>query len=382
MSDEHESTGWLDEPISRRSLLKGAAVGGAMLSVPAAAAACGGEDEEGQPTGGAEKTDLTFYSVTHGESGNVFWAIYRNGIRDGQKVFGVTVKDLPLEQFAVAGYVDLLEQAIAAKPDAVVFVPVDVTAVNGAILQFDEAHIPLFNIITRTTAGRRITFVGFDEPLRRAMDQGIPVVAVNVPDTRPPEERIPYLFYVGGDEEAGGRLTAQRQLVEGTVKHAACIIHEPGHTGLEARCRGYDAELSAAGAKVDKLPSSKDATQATEQIKSYLTENADVDAIFGVGPQPATFALQALDELGKKGQVRVSAFDMTEDLLTEIDAGNLISTIDQQQYLQSFEPINWLKLHIQHGFVLAPGVDLLSGPALVDKSNSAKVAEGVKAGFR
>jgi simple sugar transport system substrate-binding protein len=350
MSDEHESTGWLDEPISRRSLLKGAAVGGAMLSVPAAAAACGGEDEEGQPTGGAEKTDLTFYSITHGESGNVFWAIYRNGIRDGQKVFGVSVKDLPLETFAVAGYVDLLEQAIAAQPDGIFCTILDQAAV--------------------------------DEPLRRAIDGGIPVVAVNVPDTRPPGERIPYLFYVGGDEEAGGRLTAQRQLAEGPVKHAACIIHEPGHTGLEARCRGYDAELSAGGAKVDKLPSSKDATQATEQIKGYLTENADVDAIFGVGPQPATFALQALDELGKKGQVMVSAFDMDVTLLDAMDEGTLVSTIDQQQYLQSFEPINWLKLHIQHGFVLAPGVDLLSGPALVDKSNSAKVAEGVKAGFR
>lgn len=356
MSDEKELSRWLSDPISRRSLFKRAAVGGAALSLPAVAAACGGDDEAAgteattEAGGGGGASDLTFYSITHGESGNVFWAIYRNGIRDGQEVFGVTVKDLPLEQFAVAGYVDLLEQAIAAEPDGIFCTIVDQAAV--------------------------------DEPLRRAIDAGIPVVAVNVPDTRPLEERIPYLFYVGGDEAAGGRLTAQRQLQEGDIAHAVCIIHEPGHTGLEARCQGYTEELSGAGAKVDKLPSSKDATQATEQIKGYLTDNDDVDAIFGVGPQPATFALTALDELGKKGQVRVSAYDMTEDLLTEIDGGNLISTIDQQQYLQSFEPINWLKLHIEHGFVLAPGVDLLTGPALVDSSNSSVVAEGVAAGFR
>jgi simple sugar transport system substrate-binding protein len=340
--------------LSRRELLKRAGIGGAAaLSLPTLLAACGGGDEEAQEEGGgggAQKTDLTFYSVTHGESGNVFWAIYRNGIRDGQEVFGVEVKDLPLEQFEVAGYVNLLEQAISAKPDGIFCTIVDQNAV--------------------------------DEPLRRAVDSGIPVVAVNVPDTRPPEERIPYLFYVGGDEEAGGRLTAQRQREEGGVKRAVCIIHEPGHTGLEARCRGYTAEMESEGAKVDKLPSSKDATQATEQIRSYLQKNADVNAIFGVGPQPATFALQALDELGKKGQVMVSAYDMTEDLLTEIEGGNLVSTIDQQQYLQAFEPINWLKLHIQHGFVLAPGVDLLTGPALVDKTNFEKVREGVKAGFR
>ena len=75
--------------ISRRSLLKRAAAGGALLSTPALLAACGGDDdeeaEEGAEAAGGEtaaKSDLTFYSVTHGESGNVFWAIYRNGIRD------------------------------------------------------------------------------------------------------------------------------------------------------------------------------------------------------------------------------------------------------------------------------------------------------------
>ena len=356
---EEEPAGLLKEPISRSSFFRRAAVGGMALSTPALLAACGGDDDDEEAadttatttetTGQASK--MTFYSVTHGESGNVFWAIYRNGIRDGAKLYGVTVKDLPLEQFAVAGYVDLLNQAIAAKPDGIFCSILDQNAV--------------------------------EQPLKDAIDSGIPVIAVNVPDTRPLGERIPYLFYVGGDEEAGGRLTAQRQLQEKAgIKRAVCIIHEPGHTGLEARCRGYDAELTKSGAKVDKLPSSKDATQATEQIKSYLQKNTDIEAIFGVGPQPATFALQALDELSKKGDVLVSAYDMTEDLLTEIDGGNLVSTIDQQQYLQGYEPIHWLKQHIEHGFVMAPGVDMLTGPALVDKSNSAKVAAGVKAGFR
>ena len=347
----------LKRAVSRRTLLRRAAIGGAAFSATGLLAACdvGGDDDNnaeaaGTTTGATSQSNLNFYSVTHGESGNVFWAIYRNGIKDGAKQYGVKVTDLPLEQFSVAGYVDLLNQAIAAKPDGIFASILDQNAVDG--------------------------------PLRQAIDSGIPVIAVNVPDTRPLDKRIPYLFYVGGDEEAGGRLTAQRQMQEGAVKHAVCIIHEPGHTGLEARCRGYDRELTKAGAKVDKLPSSKDATQATEQIKGFLQENADIDAIFGVGPQPATFALQALDELGKKGKVRVSAYDMTEDLLKEINGDNLVSTIDQQQYLQGYEPIHWLKGHIEHGFVIAPGVDMLTGPALVDKANANQVAEGVKAGFR
>jgi simple sugar transport system substrate-binding protein len=349
----------LKRAVSRRTLLRRAAIGGAALSTAPLLAACdiGGDDDDGEAAGTetaaqgtGNQSNLTFYSVTHGESGNVFWAIYRKGLRDAAQKYGATVRDLPLEQFAVAGYVDLLNQAIAAEPDGIFCSILDQNAV--------------------------------DQPLRQAIEGGIPVIAVNVPDTRPLEERIPYMFYVGGDEEQGGRLTAQRQLQEGNVQHGVCIIHEPGHTGLEARCRGYEAELTEAGAQVDKLPSSKDATQATEQIKGFLQRNEDIDAIFGVGPQPATFALQALEELGRKGDVRVSAYDMTEDLLTEIDGDNLISTIDQQQYLQGYEPVHWLQGHIDHGFVMAPGVDMLTGPALVDKSNSAQVAEGVQEGFR
>src|SRR6266545_1950413 len=356
LDPEAEIEAALERAVSRRTLLRGAALGSAALATPALLAACDvGDDDDNKEAAnttaaaGTAKSGLTFYSVTHGESGNVFWAIYRNGIRDGAKKYGATVKDLPLENFAVGAYVDLLNQAIAAKPDGIYCTILDQNAV--------------------------------DKPLRDAIDSGIPVIAVNVPDSRPLDKRIPYLFYVGGDEEAGGKLTAQRQSQEGPIKHAVCIIHEPGHTGLEARCRGYGNALKSAGSKVDKLPSSKDATQATEQIKGYLQKNTDIDAIFGVGPQPATFALQALDELGKKG-VLVSAYDMDVSLLDAMDAGTLLSTIDQQQYLQSFEPINWLKLNIEHGFVLAPGVDLLTGPALVDKSNVDKVREGVKAKFR
>ncbi len=57
----------------------------------------------------------------------------------------------------------LIERAVTEKPDAAVFVPAHETAVNNAILRFDAANIPLFNIITPTTAGRRVTFVGSDD---------------------------------------------------------------------------------------------------------------------------------------------------------------------------------------------------------------------------
>jgi ribose transport system substrate-binding protein len=57
----------------------------------------------------------------------------------------------------------LIARAIDERPDAAVFVPAHETAVNDAILEFDSAGIPLFNIITPTTAGQRVTFIGSDD---------------------------------------------------------------------------------------------------------------------------------------------------------------------------------------------------------------------------
>ena len=85
---------------------------------------------------------------------------------------------------------------------------------------------------------------------------------------------------------------------------------------------------------MDKLPSSEGRDAGDRADQEHLQENGDVDAIFGVGPQPATFALQALDELGKKGDVRVSAYDMTRGPADGDRRRHIVSTIDQQQYLR------------------------------------------------
>ena len=83
--------------------------------------------------------------------------------RTAARLGATTAHYVPEKPDSVPEQIALIAQAIADLPDAAVFVPVDETAVNDAILGFDAARIPLFNIITRTTAGRRATFVGSDD---------------------------------------------------------------------------------------------------------------------------------------------------------------------------------------------------------------------------
>jgi len=57
----------------------------------------------------------------------------------------------------------LIAQALAARPDAIVLVPVHPTAVNAAIRSIDAARIPLVACINRLTEGRCVAFVGADD---------------------------------------------------------------------------------------------------------------------------------------------------------------------------------------------------------------------------
>lgn len=83
--------------------------------------------------------------------------------RTAARLGATTVHYVPEVPDSAPEQVALIERAIAERPDAAVFVPAHETAVNEAILGFDAARIPLFNIITPTTAGRRVTFVGSDD---------------------------------------------------------------------------------------------------------------------------------------------------------------------------------------------------------------------------
>ncbi len=83
--------------------------------------------------------------------------------RTATRLGASTIHYVPERPDNVAEQVALIARAIGERPDATVFVPVHETEVNDAILGFDAARIPLFNFITRTTAGRRECFVGSDD---------------------------------------------------------------------------------------------------------------------------------------------------------------------------------------------------------------------------
>jgi ribose transport system substrate-binding protein len=83
--------------------------------------------------------------------------------RTAKRLGATTTHYVPDRPDDVGEQIALIDRAIATRPDAAVLVPVHETKVNDAIVKFDAAGIPLFNFITRTTAGKRKCFVGSDD---------------------------------------------------------------------------------------------------------------------------------------------------------------------------------------------------------------------------
>ena len=270
------------------------------------------------------------------------------GMNDAAEKYGVAAIYLGPEKFSLKEFIDFVESAIASKPDGLV-----VTITNP---------------------------VALDEPLRRAIKMGIPVVAINVPDDRPADQRIPYLVYVGMDEYLAGVYAGRRMLQEFTPRRAIVAIHEPGHAGLEARAKGIMDVLRPKGIPVEKIDITTDPVKALSIMKAYLMKHPDTDAIFTLGPLGAHPAMQLVEEEGLVGKVKIGAIDLTEKIIEGIRKGEIVFTIDQQQYLQGYLPIVFLYLYKKYGLI--PHEKVLTGPSIVDKSNVDIVAETVRTGYR
>ena len=292
--------------------------------------------------GEAREPEFTFYYISHGGPADPWWGPVIKGAELAGQLLGVKVVYQGPEKFSIKWLVDALQSAAAAKPDGIIITVTDYQAL--------------------------------DEPLRKVIEQGIPVIAVNVPDPRPPDERIPYLGYVGQDEyQAGYKLGEyvikwfQREFGR-LPKNAVIGIHEVGHVGLELRAKGIQDAFRDAGAGYvpEKLDITTDITKAYEILKSYLRANPDVEVIFTLGPLGAHPAMQLIVDEGLQGKVFVATVDLDDKILQGIRDGIVIAAVSQQPFAQGFLPVVFMYLYVKYGIV--PPEHVPTGPTIIDKN--------------
>ena len=286
--------------------------------------------------------DITIAVVTHGDGG-VFWSVFKKGALQAGKDLGITVNYQESNNTGTKQS-DMINQAVADGAKGLAVSLADPGAVKDAVAAAEKAGLP----VVTTNSGSNLY------------------------------KQFGAFTHIGQDEFTAGA-GAGEKFNEAGVKVLQCIKQEQTNTGLDARCDG--AKSTFKGKFNTPITTSGDASGKQQaDIKAALDADPTIDGVFGTGPVVGHDASAAAKELGRK--VTIGAVDLSSDILDDIAAGNVLFTIDQQQYLQGYVSVLALYLNITNKNTLGGGLPINTGPGFVTKDNAAAVKDLVAKGTR
>ena len=327
------------------------AIGIALLMIlPLILAACsstgGKKAAQGGSTVAAGKATTPHYTIamiTHAAPGDTFWDIIRHGAIAAAAKDNITLKYSsdpdPTKQSA------LIQDAINSKVAGIA-----VTDPNPA------AICPT---------------------IKKAVSAGIPVVMFNAGVAN--WQQCGGMSYFGQDESIAGEAAGKRLAAAG-AKHVLCVLQATGQVQLEARCAGVAKGLGSEGTMTKVYVNGTDNSAMLSSMTAKLTQDKTVDAVITLGAPVALVAIQSISSA--HSTAKLYTFDTNAALIAKIKSGAVQWAVDQQPYLQGYESVDSLWLYLTNANVLGGGVTVLTGPAFIDASNVAKVAQYAQAGNR
>ncbi len=276
--------------------------------------------------------------VSHGAcSWDAFWCVVEQGNKDAARDLGVDLTIISPPKFDPEQTAQDIDRALAANPDGL-----GITVTDGVM---------------------------YEEPLLRAINSGIPVIAYNAADWRPRDERIPYLTYIGQDEYEGGLIAGRKLIAAYGGTRGVCVNQAVGHVGLDARARGFIDALAEAGLEGEVLAISNDPAEAATTMEDYFTANPDVDLWLTLGPNGANPFYAFMDNAGlKAGDLYHATFDLSPEIAARIKDGTTLLATDQQPYVQGYLVVQWLTWIVRYG-IYPPTEITATGPGITDKNN-------------
>ncbi|MEV4288175.1 sugar ABC transporter substrate-binding protein [Nonomuraea bangladeshensis] len=310
--------------------------------------ACSSPSPDGQSApssapaaGSPAKSGGKYAVITHGGAGDAFWDVVKNGAEAAGEQYGVTVTYQgdgdPAKQS------QLIDQAVAEKVDGLV-----VSMANPDALK---------------------------EAIGKAVAAKIPVVTIN--SGADSSKAFGALTHVGQSEDVAGR-GAGEQLKAAGVTKLLCVIHEAGNVGLDQRCKGAEETL---GGAVERLQVDiGNLADVTSKVTAKLQSDKQVNGVLALNPAVAVAARDAVRDSGSTA--KVATFDLSADVVDAIKAGEVLFAVDQQQYLQGYLPITFLRLYTTNLNTVGGGLPVNTGPGFVTKDNADQVAKLAEAGTR
>ena len=319
------------------------------------AAGCGGGNNNNGNSGGGSSSgggsqsvdltqgsNLTIAMVTHSDEGS-FWSVVKKGAQQAAKDEGVTLIWSPSNNDPQKE-AQLIDAAVSQKVDGLAVSVPNADAIKGSLAKAKAAGIP---IVTLNSGAEQFKELGA-------------------------------ITHVGQDEAIAGKAAGARFKSEG-VKKVLCVIHEQNNIGLQQRCDGVKQGFGGTVTNLQVKGTADVATTQTE-IRSKLQADKSYDAVIALNPDIAVAAAGAIK--GASSEAKLATFDLNPDVIKDITSGTIEFAVDQQQYLQGYLPIVFLKLYKQNANTVGGGQPVLTGPGFVDKANAATVEKLAGQGTR
>jgi ribose transport system substrate-binding protein len=144
---------------------------------------------------GSQSAAAETIAVFTKSAGNPIARAVRAGAEAVAKAHGVTVFHyIPTSPDNVPQQTALVDEALVAKRDAIVFTPVDVKAMVPVVQKINAANVPIVNVSDRLAGGSAVSFIGTDDyaiavatarTLLKAMGGKGSVIVLEGPDTIP-----------------------------------------------------------------------------------------------------------------------------------------------------------------------------------------------------
>jgi simple sugar transport system substrate-binding protein len=285
---------------------------------------------------------MTIAMVTQSDEGS-FWSVVKKGAEAASKAEGVKLIWSPSNNDPQKE-AQLIQAAVSQKVDGLAVSVPNADAIKGALAQAKAANIPIITLNSGADVSKELGAI----------------------------------THVGQDEVVAGRAAGERLKSEG-AKKVLCVIHEQNNVGLAQRCQGVKEGF---GGNVTDLQVKGTANIATTQteIKSKLQADKSFDAVMALNPDIAEAAKTAIK--GASSSAKLATFDQSGPVIKDIEAGSIAFAVDQQQYLQGYLPIVFLKLFKTNANTVGGGQAVLTGPGFVDKANASTIEKLAQDGTR
>jgi simple sugar transport system substrate-binding protein len=320
-----ESTG-----LSRRAMMGAALAGGAgALALPAFASEALAASAGKYPS----HPKWRFVFVNHVTT-NPFFVPTRYGAEDACTMCNTSYQWTGSQNAKTPEMINAMNAAISAKADGIAVCVVDPKA--------------------------------FDAPTAKALKAGIPVVAYNADGSKANTR----LAYIGQDlYNSGVAMGARIATLVPKGGRIALFIATPGQSNIQPRIDGAQAALKGKGYKIDVITTGAEVPGELSKIDAYWQGHQDVKGMFAVDAGSTQGVAQTMDKHGLQGKgVKGGGYDLLPITLDLIKKGVLDFTIDQQPYLQGFQPVIQLFLYKISGGLMSPS-DTNTGLLFVTKDN-------------